>query len=95
MPWYPQSNGQVETKNKTLLDSLKKQLKMTRSKWVDELFGVLWAYQSTNRWPTGLTPFALTYEMEVVIPTKIGLPTVKTTMQESKTNEGNLKVHLD
>ena len=49
MPWYPQSNGQVETKNKTLLDSLKKQLKMTRSKWVDELFGVLWAYQSTNR----------------------------------------------
>ena len=33
--------------------------------------------------------------MEVVIPIEIGLLMVKTTMQESKANEGNLKVHLD
>ena len=91
MPWYPQSNGQVETKNKTLLDSLKKQLKMTRSKWVDELFGVLWAYQSTNKWPTGLTPFALTYEMEVVIPTKIGLPKSKQQCKNRKPMKEILK----
>ena len=33
--------------------------------------------------------------MEVVIPTEIGLPTVKTTVHESKANKGNLEVHLD
>ena len=32
--------------------------------------------------------------MEVVIPTKIGLPKVRTTVHESKANKGNL-VHLD
>ena len=38
-------------------------------KWVDELSGVLWAYRTTSRRPTGVTPFALAYGMEIVILT--------------------------
>ena len=49
---------------------------------VDEL-GVLWAYRTTNRRPTRVTPFALAYDMEVVIPTEIGMPTVKTIVQKT------------
>ena len=94
-PWYPQSNGQVEMANKKLLNSLKKQLEGERGEWVDKLFGVLWAYRTTNRRPTGVTLFALAYGMEVVIHTKIRLPTVRTTMQKSQANERNLEVHLD
>ena len=45
--------------------------------------------------PTRVTLFALAYEIKVVIPIEIGLPMVRTTVQESKTNEGNLEVHLD
>lgn len=81
--------------NKTLLNSLKKQLEGVRGEWVDKLSGVLWAYKTTNRRPTGVTPFALAYGMEVVIHTKIRLPTIRTTMQESQASERNLKVHLD
>ena len=64
-------------------------------KWVDELSGVLWAYRTTSRRPTGVTPFALAYGMEIVILTQIRLPTVRTIMQELEANEGSLEMHLD
>ena len=36
--------------------------------WPDELPGVLWAYRTTVRTPTGETPFKLAYGSEAVIP---------------------------
>ena len=45
---------------------------------------VLWAYRTTAQKPTSISHFALTYEMEVVIPTEIGLPTIRTATPESK-----------
>ena len=74
-PRYPQSNGQAKASNKTLLTALKKQLDSAKGKWVEKLPGVLWAYRTTTRKPTGVFSFALTYGMEVVIPTEIDLPT--------------------
>lgn len=52
-----------------LLNYLKKWLEGTIGKWVEELLDVLWAYRTTSRRPTRVTPFSLTYGMEVVIPT--------------------------
>ncbi|RVX02377.1 Uncharacterized protein K02A2.6 [Vitis vinifera] len=43
-PRYPQSNGQAEATNKTLITALKKRLEQAKGKWVEELPGVLWAY---------------------------------------------------
>ena len=43
---YPQSNGQAEAFNKTLLTALKKRLDSTKGKFVEELPGVLWAYRT-------------------------------------------------
>ena len=82
-PRYPQSNGQAEATNKTLLTALKKRLNSAKGKWVEELPGVLWVYRTTARKPTGISPSAFTYEMEVVIPTEIGLPTIWTATPES------------
>ncbi|RVX12436.1 hypothetical protein CK203_011820 [Vitis vinifera] len=42
---YPQSNGQAEATNKTLITALKKRLEQAKGKWVEELPGVLWAYE--------------------------------------------------
>ena len=70
-PRYPQSNGQAEASIKTFLTALKKRLHSTKGKWVDELPGVLWAYRTTSRKPTGVLPFALTHGMEVIIPIEI------------------------
>ncbi|RVX18578.1 hypothetical protein CK203_006400 [Vitis vinifera] len=46
-PRYPQSNGQAEATNKTLITALKKRLEQAKGKWVEELPGVLWAYRTT------------------------------------------------
>ncbi|RVW70503.1 Gag-Pol polyprotein [Vitis vinifera] len=82
-PRYPQSNGQAEATNKTLINALKKRLEQAKGKWVEELPGVLWAYRTTPGRPTGNTPFALTYGMDAVIPTEIGL-LLSGLMQQSK-----------
>ena len=45
---------------------------------MDELPGVLWAYRITSRKLIGVSPFALTYGMEAIIPTEVGMPTLRT-----------------
>ena len=77
-PWYLQSNGQEEASNKTLLPALKKFLHSAKGKWVKELPRGLWAYRTTSRKPTGESPFTLTYGMKAIIPTEIGMPTIRT-----------------
>ena len=77
-PRYRQSNGLAEASNKTLLTALKKRLDSAKGKWVDELPEVLWAYRTTARKPTGISPFAITYGMEAIIPMEIGMPTIRT-----------------
>ena len=76
-PRYPQSNGLAEASNKTLITALKKWLDSAKGNWVDELPGVLWSYRTTTHKLTGLSPFAITYGMEAMIPTKIGMPTIQ------------------
>ena len=52
---------------------------------------MIWAYRTTARKPIGISPFALTYGMEVVIPTEIGLPTIRTDTPESENAESIAK----
>ncbi|KAL6315364.1 hypothetical protein AAG906_000472 [Vitis piasezkii] len=94
-PRYPQSNGQAEATNKTLLSTLKKRLKKTKRRWVDELPGVLWTYKMTLGRPTGTTPFAFVYGMDAVIPTEIGMPTARTTIQGQRDEKQELERQLD
>ncbi|RVX04492.1 hypothetical protein CK203_018396 [Vitis vinifera] len=56
----------------------------------EELPGVLWAYRTTPGRPTGNTPFALAYGMDAVIPTEIGLPTIRT--DAAKQNDANTEL---
>ncbi|KAK4407918.1 hypothetical protein Sango_0372800 [Sesamum angolense] len=72
----PQSNGQTEVTNRTILQHLKTRLDQAKGNWVDELPGVLWAYRTTSRRSTGESPFNLVYGMEAIIPTEIGEETL-------------------
>ena len=90
-PGYSQSNDQAEASNKTLLTALKKRLDSAKGKWVEELPGVLWAYKTTARKPTGISPFALTYGMKAIILTEIGLPTIRTATPESENAESMVR----
>ncbi|RVW57895.1 hypothetical protein CK203_111595 [Vitis vinifera] len=52
-------------------------------------------YRTTSKRPTGATPFALAYGMEAIIPTKIGMPIVKTIVQDQRDNNEELIRQLD
>ena len=94
-PSYPQSNGQAEATNKTLITALKKRLEQAKGKWVEELSGVLWAYRTTPGRPTGNTSFALAYDMDAIIPTEIGLPTIRTEAGRQDDANAELRRNLD
>ena len=74
---YPQSNGQAEATNMAILNIIKKNLEESKGKWAKELPRVLWPYKTTKCFSTGETPFAMVYGIEAVIPTEIGLPTLR------------------
>ena len=58
---------------------------------MDELPGVLWAYRTTAPKPTGMSPLAITYGMEAIIPTEIGMPTIRTNDLEQRNTELMIK----
>ena len=58
---------------------------------MDELLGVLWAYKMTTHRPTGISPFALTYGIEAIVPTEIGMPTLRTDIPEQSNTESVIK----
>ncbi|XP_028109536.1 uncharacterized protein LOC114308194 [Camellia sinensis] len=94
-PAYPQSNGQAEASNKTILDGLKKRLEKAKGKWAEELPNVLWAYRTTPRRSTGETPFVLAYGMEAVIPLEIGMPTIRSESFQPNLNNEAVALELD
>ena len=67
---HPQSNGQAEATNKTIVNGL---MDGAKGRWAEELPKVLWAYQTTPRRSTGETLFSLTYGAEAVIPAEVNL----------------------
>ncbi|XP_073120283.1 uncharacterized protein [Henckelia pumila] len=69
---YPQSNGQTEVSNRTIIQSLQTRLFGAGKSWVEEIPGVLWAYRTTPRTTTGETPFSLVYGSETVLLVEIG-----------------------
>ncbi|XP_020590966.1 uncharacterized protein LOC110031881 [Phalaenopsis equestris] len=71
---HPQTNGQTEVTNRTVLKGLKTRLEKAGGQWVEELHNVLWAYRTTSRTPTGETPYNLCFGTEAVIPVDIGIP---------------------
>lgn len=92
---YPQGNGQAEASNKVILDSLKKRLDEAKSKWVEELSNVLWAYRTKLRRSTGETPFSMTYGTEAIIPLEVGLTSLRTSLVKSGGNNQALEKSLD
>lgn len=74
---------------------MKKRLEKAKERWVEELPGVLWAYQTTLGRSIGSTPFALTYRVDAVIPTEIGMPTARIAVQGQRDEDTELARHLD
>ena len=94
-PTRPQSNGQVETTNKTIKRFLKTKFGAKKGLWVDELLGVLWAYRTTHKTTTGETLFALTFGHEAVVSAEVGTTTNRTNHFDEQENNDQMCLNLD
>ena len=74
-PRHPESNGQAESTNTTVVNMLKKLLEGSKGNWAEELRGVLWAYRTTPKTATQETPYALVYRADAIIPTEMHVKT--------------------
>ena len=94
-PTHLQANGQAEVANRSLLKIIKTRFEGAKGVCPDELPGVLWAYRTIVRTPTGETPFKLVYGNEVIIPTEVHMANHRVTMYQDKDNEEQLRLNLD
>ena len=94
-PAHPQANGQAEVTNRSLLKIIKTQLEGVKGVWPDELPGVLWAYRTTVRTPTGENPFKLAYGSEAVIPAEAHMANHRVMTHQEKDNEEQFRLSLN
>ena len=87
-PGHPQSNGQAEVTNRTILQAMKKRLEKAKGQWLEELPGILWSYRTTKRTATGESPFSLAYGTEAVLPVEIGMPTARISAMPEPESDG-------
>ncbi|GJS64490.1 reverse transcriptase domain-containing protein [Tanacetum coccineum] len=92
---HPQANGLVERANRSLGEGIKARLDEKSKDWIEELPHILWAHRTTIKSSNGETPFSLTYGTEAVIPTEIGMPTLRTAERDPATNNKALEINLD
>ncbi|WVY91024.1 hypothetical protein V8G54_036538 [Vigna mungo] len=92
---HPQSNGQVEAVNKTIVAELKRRLGDKKGIWVEVLPEVLWAYRCTPHGTTGETPFNLTYGTDAMLPVELGEPSLRRSIEDLRLNDIELRVKLD
>ena len=74
---------------------IKTRLEGAKGIWPDELLGILWAYRTTVRTPTGETPFKLAYGSEEVILVEMHMASHKVKEYQVKENELQLRLNLD
>ncbi|KAM1107226.1 hypothetical protein ACFX2B_003966 [Malus domestica] len=72
-PYYPQLNRQAEASSKILVSIIKRTVTENPEKWHERLGETLWAYRTSKRTATGITPCALTFEQDTVIPMEINV----------------------
>ena len=80
----PQTNGQVESANKKILNGIKKKIERAKGTWDEELPGILWASRTTVKEATSHTPFSLVYRSEAVLPVEIGIRSTRITYYSHK-----------
>ena len=78
-----------------MLKIIKTRLEGAKGVWPDELPGVLWAYRTIVRTPTGETPFKLAYKSEAVILAEVHMANHKVMTYQDKDNEEQLRLNLD
>ena len=92
---HPQSNGEAEVTNRTILHGLKTRLNAAKGLWAEELTSVLWAYRTTPRTAIDESPFNLAYGTEAVLPIEVSLQSLRIDNYEEPENSDRRRIDLD
>nr|GEX45422.1 reverse transcriptase domain-containing protein [Tanacetum cinerariifolium] len=74
---------------------IKARLDARSKNWMEELSYVLWAHRTMITSSNRDTPFSLTYGTEALIPTEIGMPTLRKVEVDLVQNNEALEINLD
>ena len=80
-PYYALANGQAESSYKSLKKGIQKVVEDNPWDWHNLLLDVLWAYRTSPRSSTGVTPYALVYGHDAVLPVEINVKSLRVRCQ--------------
>ncbi|GKV34366.1 hypothetical protein SLEP1_g42743 [Rubroshorea leprosula] len=80
---YAQANGQAEASNKVVINLLEKMVDDNPRRWHALLSETLWAYRTSQRSSTKMTPFALTYGHNAVLPMELIARSLRVVIQHN------------
>ena len=72
--YHPQTQGQVERAQQTLITSLRGYINEKHTDWAYYLPSMVWAHNTTESQATGLSPYTLVFGRTPVSPADIGIP---------------------
>ncbi len=84
-PYHPQTNGNTERVNQTLVNILRKTVQDSKRDWDIKLPAALWAYRTTYKVTTKATPFSLVYGVEAVLPIEFEVQSLRIAVDERLT----------
>ncbi|KAK2979952.1 hypothetical protein RJ640_017967 [Escallonia rubra] len=80
---FDDANGQAEVTNKSIKHIMERAIEDSPNDWHRLLSEVLWAFRTSPRSSTGITPYALTYGYDPVLPMEITVKSFRVAMQNS------------
>ncbi|XP_021828156.1 uncharacterized protein LOC110768646 [Prunus avium] len=86
-PYYAQANGQAESSNKVIINIIKKMLEENPRQWNEKLSETLWAYRTSKREATAMTPYALTYRHGAILLMEITVQSIRIVEQHNLVGE--------
>ncbi|CAL2228365.1 unnamed protein product [Prunus armeniaca] len=86
-PYYAQANGQAESSNKVIINIIRKMLEKNPKQWHEKLSETLWAYRTSKREATAMTPYALTYGHDAILPMEIAVQSLRIAHQHDLVGE--------
>jgi transposase InsO family protein len=93
--YNPSANGQAEAFNKVLCKLLKKVVSQNKKQWHEKLLNNVWAYRTTTRTSTGMTPYSLVYGGEVVLPLEVQIASLRVVIHEKLIDDEAVKLRLN
>ncbi|XP_058189360.1 uncharacterized protein LOC131306947 [Rhododendron vialii] len=82
---WEKGNGQAESTNRTLVNIIEKMVENNPRAWHELLSEALWAYRTSKKEATNITPYMLVYGHDPVLPMEVAVKSARIAYQHGLT----------